>query len=114
MSDSDSDSFYTPPSSLVGINEETLNRLLTEAIEKQDHEGVLSVLTGSNKWIIEMRVWYLRGRQKVNNNYNYTQHVSKHVHSCAIIQLTCSTTSSTTDLLCSKCVQIVMHMPYRW
>ena len=66
MSDSDSDSFHTPPSSLVGVNQETQNRLLTEAIEKQDHEGVLSVLTGSNKWIIEMRVWYLHGRQKVS------------------------------------------------
>ena len=68
MSDSDSDSFHTPPSSLnqIEINEETLNRLLTEAIEQQDHERVLSVLTGSNKWIIEMRVWYLHGRQKVS------------------------------------------------
>ena len=68
MSDSDSDSFHTPPSSLnqIGINQETLNRLLTEAIKKQDHEGVLSALTGSNKWIIEMRAWYLCGRQKVS------------------------------------------------
>ena len=88
MSDSDSDSFCTPPSSFIGIDEESLNRLLTEAIEKQDHEGVLSLLTGSNKWIIEMRTWYLRGRQKVSV---YSTHHQKHLHSCAVIQLTCCT-----------------------
>ena len=88
MSDSDSDSFHTPPSSLVGINQETQNRLLTEAIERQHHEGVLSVLTGSNKWIIEMRVWYLCGRQKVNPYLN-TIYIILCRYSCSVSQLTC-------------------------
>ena len=67
MSDSDSDSdyllYYTPPSSL-GEDDVSRNLRLMEAIKKQDHEEVLSSLTDLNKWIIEMRTWYLRGKQK--------------------------------------------------
>ena len=61
------DHFYTPPPSLPE-NVEYLNaELLMKAIAEPvlDREGVLNVLNGFNKWIIVLKIWYLRGRHKV-------------------------------------------------
>ena len=67
LSDSDSENFYTPPSSL-GVREEdinvhskegimSLNKMLKEAIRSQDKEGVLKALTPLNKWIVTWEIW---------------------------------------------------------
>ena len=67
LSDSDSESFFTPPSSLEfreddsnAISKEEIilqSEMLKEAIKNQDKERVLRTLTPLNKWIITLEIW---------------------------------------------------------